>query len=509
MSKRRGNNPFCDMDYDTEAPAREITPDGVPVFCAHDAIVAVADVKPNPGNPNQHGEDQIIRLGSVIEANGWRAPVTISNRSGLVVRGHGRLMAAKHKGWGYVPVEYQDYASEEEETADLIADNRLAELSELDTGKLLDLVGELDTGDIPMELTGFTDEEIREMMEALEGTGDTEDDRLDDVPVPNEVAPMSRTGDLWQLGPHRLFVGDCTKRENVERLMAGEKAQMVNTDPPYGVSYESQSGKFDMIEGDDLTGDDLMGTLLRPAFRNCVEFTKPDAAFYIWHASSTRRDFEDAMTAAGIMEKQYIIWVKPSPVLGHADYQWAHEPCFYAEKAGQSAQFYGDRSQRTTWKTVLRGADGTATVLTGGIVLTDGEGGKVYLTDKPPKGKKIRYVRLKSGRSICLYPEDKASTVWEVSRETDTEHPTQKPVELAARAISNSSEAEDIVADFFAGSGFTLIGAETTGRRACCMELDPKYADVIVERYIRLTGNDAVTCLRDGAELAYCDLKDE
>ena len=132
--------------------------------------------------------------------------------------------------------------------------------------------------------------------------------------------------------------------------MAEKKAQMVNTDPPYGVSYETQSGKFDMIKNDDLTGDDLMATLLIPAFKNYVEFTDPESAFYIWHASSTRRDFEDAMTAAGIIEKQYLIWVKNGIALGHADYQWAHEPCFYAEKAGQSANFYGDRAQRTTWK---------------------------------------------------------------------------------------------------------------------------------------------------------------
>jgi DNA modification methylase len=292
--------------------------------------------------------------------------------------------------------------------------------------------------------------------------------------------------------------------------MAGEKAQMVNTDPPYGVEYTGGVGKtWDIIKSDDKTGDDLMANLLLPAFKNYVEHTEDEAAFYIWHASSTRRDFEDAMTAAGIVEKQYIIWVKNNFQMGHADYHWGHEPCFYAEKAGHSAHFYGDRTQRTTWKAVLRDADGTATVLTGGVVLTDGAGGKIFINDKPPKGKKVRYIRLSEGRSVCLYPEGKASTAWEIARETGIEHPTQKPVELAVRAIDNSTQPGDLVLDFFAGSGSTLIGAEMTGRRAYVIELDPRYCDVIINRYVRFTNNVGVTCQRNGEELQYVKLKAE
>lgn len=320
---------------------------------------------------------------------------------------------------------------------------------------------------------------------------------------------MSKTGDLWQLGQHRLICGSATDRTTIARLMAGEKAQLSNTDPPYGVNYKTQSGKFDEIKNDDLTHDNLMAELLIPAFKNYVEFSEPDAAFYIWHASSTRRDFEDAMTAAGIIEKQYIIWVKNGFVLGRADYHWAHEPCIYGEKAGQRAKFYGDRAQQTVWKAVLRDVNQMATTLTGGIVLTDGAGGKVYLNDKPPEDKKIRYIRLSSGKSVSIYSESKASTVWEVDRETGTEHPTQKPVELAIRAISNSSKPGDIVIDFFGGSGSTLIGAEITGRRCNMTELDPRYCDVIVNRYVRMTGNVGVTCLRNGKEHPYVQLKDE
>ena len=508
MAKKKPKNTFIEIDYTTEATPRATTPDGVPVFCAYDELVPIEKAIPNPKNPNQHSTDQIARLAQIIAATGWRAPVTISKRSGFIVKGHGRRLAAIERGWDFVPVDYQEYASEAEEWADLIADNRLAELSTIDTGLLIDMIGDLDTGEIPVELTGYSEEDLADIIAAMEGADDTVDDKADAAPAIQNI-PMSKAGDIWHLGTHKLICGSATDRATIKKLMAGEKAQMVNTDPPYGVSYESQSGKFDMIKNDDLTGDDLMGGLLIPAFKNYAEFTDSDAAFYIWHASSTRRDFEDAMTAAGLIEKQYIIWVKNAPVLGHADYQWAHEPCFYAEKAGQSAHFYGDRAQRTTWKVVLRDADQMATVLTGGVVLTDGAGGKVFLNDKPPKGKKIRYIRLSDGKSVCLYPESKASTVWEVAKETGTEHPTQKPVELAVRAIDNSSKPGDLVVDFFGGSGSTLMGAEMTGRRCNIVELDPRYCDVIINRYVRFTGNIGVTCHRGDQELQYIQLKQD
>ena len=288
--------------------------------------------------------------------------------------------------------------------------------------------------------------------------------------------------------------------------MDGEKAAMVHTDPPYGVSYETQSGNFAMIKNDDKTHDELYHKLLLPAFMNYRKHTIEEAAFYIWHASSTRRDFEDAMTAAGLMENQYIIWVKNGITLGRSDYQWAHEPCFYASRAGVSPKFYGDRAQHTVWRVTTR-QDGTMmTVLGSGIVLTDGTGGKLCITDKPPKGKKMRYVRMEEGKPVDLFQEDRMNTVWEVARETNTLHPTQKPVEISIRAIENSSQPGEIVLDFFGGSGSTLIGAEMTGRRCYTTELDPIYCDVIISRYVTQTGNIGVTCIRDGKELSYIDL---
>ena len=236
MGKKKPKNTFTEIDYSTEATPRATTPDGAPVFCAHDEVVAIGKAIPNPKNPNQHSTDQITRLAQIIEATGWRAPITISKRSGFIVKGHGRRLAAIERGWSYVPVDYQEYASEAEEWADLIADNRLAELSTIDTGLLVNMIGDMDSGEVPIALTGYSEEDLAEIIAALEGVDDTEDDKADAVPVPDNI-PMSKAGDIWYLGQHRLLCGSATDKAAIERLMGGEKAQLVNTDPPYGVEF--------------------------------------------------------------------------------------------------------------------------------------------------------------------------------------------------------------------------------------------------------------------------------
>ena len=372
--------------------------------------------------------------------------------------------------------------------------------------KLAEILAEIGTSDLPTELTGYTDEDLDGLLDAIVGADPDPEPQSQDAEYQQPLPPMSKPGDLWLLGTHRLICGDATDEPTIERLMDGEKAAMVHTDPPYGVSYETQSGNFAMIKNDDKTHDDLYFTLLLPAFNNYRKHTIPDAAFYIWHASSTRRDFEDAMTAAGLVEKQYIIWAKNGITLGRSDYQWAHEPCFYAAKEGQSPAFYGDRAQHTVWRATTRQDGSMMTVLGSGVVLTDGTGGTLCITDKPPKGKKLRYIRMEKGQPIDLFQDDRMQTVWEVARETNTLHPTQKPVEIPIRAIENSSQPGDIVLDFFGGSGSTLMGAELTGRRCFSTELDPIYCDVIISRYVAQTGNLGVTCIRDGKELSYIDL---
>lgn len=491
-------------EYKSGAEPRAMIGD-IPVFCVYDEILDIGKAVPNPKNPNSHPKAQIELLAKIIKAQGWRQPITISTRSGLIVKGHGRLEAALKLGADQVPVDFQNYATEAEEIADLTADNRLAELAEMNNTMLADILADFDTGEMPLELTGYTEEDLDGILEAITGAEDAEandQDNEHEQPLP----PMSRPGDLWILGQHRLICGDATNEATIERLMDGEKAHMVHTDPPYGVSYETQSGNFGMIKNDDKTHDELYYKLLLPAFNLYRKHTIEKAAFYIWHASSTRRDFEDAMTAAGLMENQYIIWAKNGIALGRADYQWAHEPCFYASRAGISPNFYGDRAQHTVWRVTTRKDGSMMTVLGSGVVLTDGTGGKLCITDKPPKGKKMRYIRMEEGKPVDLYQEDRMQTVWEVARETGTLHPTQKPVELPVRAIENSSQPGEIVLDFFGGSGSTLLGAELTGRRCFTTELDPAYCDVIISRYVTQTGNIGVTCIRDGEEIPYIQM---
>lgn len=380
----------------------------IPVYCAFDEIVALADLTPNPRNPNRHPDEQIKLLAKIIEKQGWRQPVKVSTRSGLIVSGHGRYQAAQLLRCP-VPVDFQDYATDEEELADLTADNRIAELAENDEEMLAEILAEIDLSELPTELTGYTD-------------------------------------------------------------------------------------------------DDLYNTLLLPAFNNYRKHTIPKAAFYIWHAGSTRRDFEDAMTQAGLAERQYIIWAKNGISIGRSDYQHAHEPCFYAAKDGETPNYYGDRAQHTIWRVTTKQDGLQMTVLGGGVVLTDGKGGQLCITDKPPKGKKMRYIRMEEGQPVDLYRDDRMQTLWEVARETGYLHPTQKPVEIPVRAIENSSQPGDIVLDFFGGSGSTLMGAELTGRRCYTTELDPVYCDVIVSRYVGQTGNMNVICIRNGKEMPYMDL---
>lgn len=495
------------MNYKTQAEPRTMIGD-TPVFCTFDEILDIEKVVGNPKNPNQHPKKQVEMLARIIKATGWRANITISKLSGFVVKGHGRLAAAQAAGFTQVPVEYQDYTSEAEEFADLTADNRLAELADMNNTMLADILADIDTGEFPLELSGYTEEDVEGILGAIAGEDDAEPNDQDDK-YEQKTTPMCQPGDLWILGPHRLICGDATDEATIDRLFDGETASLVHCDPPYGVSYETQSGKFEMIKNDDKTHDDLMANLLVPAFRLACKHTIEKAAFYIWHASRTHRDFEDAMNAVGLIELQQIIWVKNGISLGRSDYQWGHEPCIYCSKEGISPNFYGDRAQHTVWRVTERSNGSMMTTLGSGVVLTDGQGGKLYCTDKPPKGKKTRYIRMQEDKHVDFFQEDKMSTVWEVARETNTLHPTQKPVEIPIRAIENSSQPGEIVFDMFGGSGSTLIGAEMTGRRCFTTELDPVYADVIVSRYVLHTGNIGVTCIRDGQELRYMDLVQE
>ena len=203
---------------------------GVPVFCAHDAIVSLKDLQPNPKNPNQHPSEQIKLLASIIRATGWRGPITVSKRSGFIVKGHGRMMAAELGDMTEVPVDYQDYASEAEELADLTADNRIAELATTDNRLLAEVFADLDTGEIPFMLSGYTEEDYGNIVTALSEALHTEEPKGDpDAEIPPPAEPVTKYGDLWILGRHRVLCGDCTHPEDRALLLDGNKPEILLT----------------------------------------------------------------------------------------------------------------------------------------------------------------------------------------------------------------------------------------------------------------------------------------
>ncbi len=276
--------------------------------------------------------------------------------------------------------------------------------------------------------------------------------------------------------------------------MRGRRGQLIFTDPPYGVSYQDRGGKHAAIAGDDLRDDKLVA-LVRRALKWAADYAEDSAAFYIWHAPATRSDFETAIAAAGLQERQYIIWVKEAFTLGGADYQHGYEPCIYAAKSGHAPRFDGDRRQSTIWRMTMIEADGAVPYeLADGLKISTGEGGTLVLKPTAPKGKRIRKVRLGAGEELLVQVgEEDTADVWRVRRDPAAEykHPTQKPAGLAAIAIRNSSAKGELVLDPFAGSGSTLMAADAHDRIARCLELDPGYCDVIVERWQDRTGEKA------------------
>ena len=334
------------MDYKTTAEPKAWAGE-VPVFCAHDNIVDVLTLIPNPKNPNTHPEEQVELLGRIIMATGWRQPITVSKRSGFIVKGHGRHLAAQAAGLTKVPVDYQDYASEAEEYADLVADNRLAELSEIDKAMMADVFKEIDPTEIPVELTGYTEEEFDDLKDLFSDKEIIEEIEEDMVP-PAEIdeEPFTKPGDVWLLGRHKLICGDSTKMATYKALMGDEVAKLIITDPPYNVDYTGGTEARMKIKNDSMD-DASFRRFLTDAFTSMATYAEPGAAFYIWHADSEGLNFRLAAKEAGFKVRECLIWVKNQLCLGRADYQWIHEPCLYGWKDGAGHYFIDDRKQTT------------------------------------------------------------------------------------------------------------------------------------------------------------------
>ena len=376
----------------------------------------ISEIKPYEKNPRRN-EKAIDLVANSIKEFGFKQPIVIDDNN-VIVCGHTRFQASKKLGLKEVPCVVADDLSDEQIKAYRLADNKVAEASEWDFDLLSDELDEI-IG-IDMEDFGFLDVDLSE---------DEEDVSEDDYEIQVPKEPKAKIGDIYQLGKHRLMCGDSTKQEDVSRLMNGQKADMLLTDPPYNVDYQGKAKDALKIENDKMCNDKFREFLVG-AFSCANECMKPGAVFYIWHAGLEGYNFIGACLDVGWKVRQCLIWNKSSMVIGRQDYHWKHEPCLYGWKDGAGHLWASDRKQTT-----------------------------VLNFDKPSR---------------------------------NAEHPTMKPVLLFDYQIKNNTKKEDIVLDLFCGSGTTIIACEQNGRIAYSMEYDPKYVDVIIERWETLTGEKAV-----------------
>ena len=445
--------------------------------------ITLDEIQLDPRNSKNHPQKQIKRLCDLISKFGFTQPLLIREENRLIA-GECRLMAARTLKHETVPCIRILGLTDDQARALAISDNKIGEMGTWNEAVLAEELRKLEAKGIEGTTLGFNTQEIRDLLAATEGG----DPRVTTTREPAEEAPaIAQQGDILELVSqsgrrHQLYCGNSTNPRAVKTLMNGHKAQLVFTDPPYGVDYQSEA--HGSIEGDKDKGDDLVTKLLMPALKRMVENSENSAAFYIWHASATRRDFEFAIDGAGLMERQYLTWVKPTFVLGHADYHWQTEPCFYCYKSGHSPRYIGDRKQSTVWRLELTESEACASIANG-IRISDGANNEIFVQKQAPKTKKMRLLRIKPGQPINLIGEANTDA-WEINLESrnDYIHPTQKPVELAKRAIENHLTVGESVMDLFAGSGSTLIAAEITATISYSMELDPKFINRIARRWL-------------------------
>jgi DNA modification methylase len=356
-------------------------------------------------------------------------------------------------------------------------------VGEWDEELLNELLLDLKDYEFDMNLFGF---------DTAEKKGIEEDNFDVDNEIKNMIVPFVQLGDTWKLGNHRLVCGDACNPGNVKNLMDGKLAHMVFTDPPYNVNYEGGTGL--KIKNDSME-DSKFYRFLFDAYKSMFESTQPGGAIYVCHADSEGTNFRNALKDTGWELKQCIVWIKNSFVMGRQDHHWQHEPILYGWKPGKAHAWYGGRKEST----VIKSDDGIFEVKTkSGIQLTVNIGLKKVVIEVP------QYKVLMDG-------DDTETTTWYVDKPIKNgEHPTMKPIKLCARGINNSSKPGDIILDLFGGSGSTLMAAEQTGRACFTMELDERYASVIVKRYINYKeSSDDVFLIKDGECIPYKEIKND
>ncbi len=407
--------------------------------------VPIDDLRPDPANPRRISDAELEALTRSIREFGLVDPVIARRDDKLVIGGHQRLLAARKLGLATVPVVFIDLSEDRAKLLN-VALNKIS--GEWDTELLARLLADLD-GDIDLTLSGFADDELQKLVSSLDAR--EKRDRMETFDVDEalkaaQARPVAKRGDLWLMGDHRLLCGDSTKPGDVERLMNGEKAVLMATDPPYLVNYQGGNHPTSKANKGRKTKDKHWDDYNDPEtsvafFQSFIEAALPhliqDVPIYQWHAHRRQALVEQAWTACGLLVHQQIIWVKARGVLTHSHFLWQHEPCFYG------------------WR------EGT-----------------------PPKRK----------------PPSNGTTVWQVDKQGESMniHPTQKPTELFARPIEYHTETGDLCYEPFSGSGTCIIAAERLSRRCYAMEKEPAYVDVAVKRWESFTGQKAEKLKKQG-----------
>ena len=413
--------------------------------------IFVDALTPYAKNTRKHGKEDVAEIVKSIEKYGFDDPIGIWSDHNIIVEGHGRLIAAKKLGMKEVPCIRLDHLTDKERREYAIMHNKTAELSEWDMVMLTDELTDLDISDFDVTFDGKDVDTLTAKEEAI----------VEDIPPEiDDAETTSKLGDVYKLGRHRLIVGDSTDPNVILKLMDGRKADMCVTDPPYNVNYQGGTKDKLKIQNDNMLETQFL-EFLSNAFKSMEQVMKPGAAFYIWHADSSRNLFEKGMNSAGLYLRQVIIWVKNAFVIGRQDYQWMHEPCLYGWKEGAAHFFVNDRKLST------------------------------IIEDPDIDIHSMKKDELVSLLETILSEDVPTDVIHEDKPTRNDIHPTMKPVRLIARQIRNSSRKGEAVLDIFGGSGTTMIACEQLDRDCYMCELDPRYADAIITRWENLTGAKA------------------
>ena len=405
-------------------------------------LVPISKLVPYVNNARTHSPEQILKLRSSLREFGFINPVIIDRDYG-VIAGHGRILAAKEEGITEVPCVFADHLTEAQKKAYIIADNRMAMDAGWDEELLRVEIEALQAADFDPLLTGFDEAELADLFS--DGSDkDVKDDGFD-LTAALEKASFVERGDVWTVGKHRLVCGDATNAEDVALLMNGKRANLLLTDPPYGVSFKSASGLT--IQNDSMKNEEFY-TFLLSAFKAAAEHLEIGGTAYVFHADTEGLNFRRAFTDAGFHLAGCCIWVKDSLVLGRSDYQWQHEPVLYGFLQNGKHAWYSDRKQTTVWQFA-----------------------------KPKRNEN---------------------------------HPTSKPLDLLGYPIGNSTQENAVVLDTFGGSGSTMMACEQMNRVCFMMELDEKYASVILRRAVENgVAPEDIFVERGGEKIPYSDLVKE